>query len=391
MAGYTIVFRLATTRRPMGGNAPGTARTLINEQRALPVLSKQEPSPRGAAGVRRGIDLSTVYTVAGVEGMDEAADLLDSLQADESVELAYVAPPRGLLVHGGAKGSPGPLLVNDWHAQINLPLAAALPQWNGRNPVSIALVDSGYDVAHPQLTDGGYTNHFQRNPPNPDPMGHGTHVSGVICAGPCPSNQFKGLAPSGTDWQMHLGIGVAQDVSAYYRALRAASAARVINLSLGGDGHDPLEADILREAMNGGSVIVAAAGNSGDLGSPETFPAALDGVIAVGAVDRAGNKAQFSNEGTYIFVCAPGVDIVSTVPTYRVPHIKGVGSPPLAAMSGTSMAAPIVTAVIARMLAFTPSLSSTQVTDLIQGNHGKERKLDVGRGVLDAHATISSL
>jgi subtilisin family serine protease len=136
---------------------------------------------------------------------------------------------------------------------------------------------------------------------------------------------------------------------------------------------------------------VCAAGNSGDLGNPANYPAAINGVMVVGAVDAEGKRAAFSNEGDYVYIAAPGVDIASTVPTYPVPNVVAYGSLPLSLMSGMSMAAAIVTALIARMLAFNPSLDRAQVRSLLRGNLRGEWNSEAGLGVIDAFATLSQL
>lgn len=188
------------------------------------------------------------------------------------------------------------------------------------------------------------------------------------------------------------GMAQPEDVAAYYRAMRAAVGARVINLSVGGESPDPIETDIVRTALEDEScVVVAAMGNSREMGSPPIYPAALNEVIAVGAVDSQGQCACFSNSGPHIMLAAPGVDIMSTVPTYRIPGLQSIGNPPLGTLSGTSMATPIVSAVIGRMLSFRPSLTRMQVIDLIRSQLGGSWNLDVGHGVLDAHALLSAL
>lgn len=90
-------------------------------------------------------------------------------------------------------------------------------------------------------------------------------------------------------------------------------------------------------------------------------------------------------------LAAPGVEILSTVPTYPIPGLTTHGTPPLAAFSGTSMAAPIVTGVIARMIARQPGLSRIQVIDLIKAKLNPSRNDDLGHGIVDAHALLAAL
>ena len=121
----------------------------------------------------------------------------------------------------------------------------------------------------------------------------------------------------------------------YYRALRHAtdSGANVINLSIGG-GHDPTEETLVRRALRSG-VVVAAMGDEKKEGNATSYPAALDGVIAVGASDEADRVADFSCTGRHIALLAPGVNVLSTVPHYRTTEADGTD---YEAWPGTSMA-----------------------------------------------------
>jgi subtilisin family serine protease len=160
---------------------------------------------------------------------------------------------------------------------------------------------------------------------------------------------------------------------------------------VGGEGDDPTETELIQDALNDGKIIISAMGNSRDLGNPTIYPAALEGVIAVGAVDSAGHVAGFSCYGDHIMLVAPGVGILSTVPTYPIADLKASGAPPLAELSGTSMATPIVTGVVARMLAYKPSLTRTQVVDLLRTKLSHSWDPDLGHGILNAHALLMAL
>jgi subtilisin family serine protease len=122
----------------------------------------------------------------------------------------------------------------------------------------------------------------------------------------------------------------------------------VIVMSLGaytGDDRPPPLTDTLAANVGPGTVVVASAGNNS---SPRPqFPAALPGVVAVGALDSTG-RAWFSNFGPWVDACAPGVDVLST---YLFHEEKGGPRRTFngyARWSGTSFAAPKVAAVIAR-------------------------------------------
>jgi len=133
----------------------------------------------------------------------------------------------------------------------------------------------------------------------------------------------------------------------------------VINLSLGGAGYSQAMADAIRHASSRGSVVVMAAGNWG--GASPDYPAAhaIDHGIAVGAVQRDGRLAWFSNRAGWQplnYVTAPGVGIKSTLPGNRSGYF-----------SGTSMAAPHVAGVAGLLKSHNSSLSSGAIEDLITG------------------------
>lgn len=392
--GFTVVFRLArakplraTAAAALQRRTQGLAKQLIAGGRAQAVLGSED---------RRDVMqedpiLSGVYVLsAGTHG--STSELLEGLEADDAVELAYVAPPRDILVTRRAFVSGTGGGNNAWHTLIKLAQAQKLPQWAGKGRVPIAAVDSGVDIGHQQLTQVDLEEYLGRPPRRPDMRGHGTHISGLIGAQPHAGNSFKGIAADCVDLTMCRGMARPSDTAAYYRAMRAATGARIINLSVGGEEQDPIETDIVRDALEDERrVVVAAMGNSREMGSPTIYPAALDGVIAVGAVDANGQCAPFSNSGDHIMLAAPGVDIMSTVPTYPVPVLRAVGTPPLGALSGTSMATPIVSALIGRMVSFRPSLTRMQVIDLIRTCLGRLWNPDTGHGILDAHALLSAL
>jgi subtilisin family serine protease len=123
---------------------------------------------------------------------------------------------------------------------------------------------------------------------------------------------------------------------------------QIINLSLG-SADDQVLAEVVKRTLATGAILVAAAGNGGPQAAP-SYPAAYPGVISVTAVDARRSTYTRANRGTYIAIAAPGVDV--WIPTSNE---AGKGK----YMSGTSFAAPFVTAAIARA-AHQGALSTTQ-------------------------------
>jgi subtilisin family serine protease/uncharacterized protein YhfF len=272
-------------------------------------------------------------------------------------------------------------------ADIDAPEAWSVT--TGSDSVTVAVIDTGIDYTHPDLssqmwinpgencpgcrTDGidndgnGYIDDWRgwdfANGDN-DPMddnGHGTHVAGTIGAA-----GNNGIGVVGVNWRVRLmpvkfigadGTGTAADaVSAVLYA--ADKGATVLNNSWGGDDYSQALADAITVADTQGALFVAAAGNSGtDNDSMPTYPAsyALPNVVTVAATDNSDQLAYFSNVGRKsVDLAAPGLNIYSTWPggTYQY-------------MSGTSMAAPHVSGAAALAKAAFPSASGLGLKALL--------------------------
>jgi subtilisin family serine protease len=156
----------------------------------------------------------------------------------------------------------------------------------------------------------------------------------------------------------------------------------VVNLSIGGPGApSPQEQLLFNRLLAGGTTVVAAMGNDAQRGNPIEYPAAIPGVIAVGATNVDDSIADFSSFGGHIALCAPGVAIWSTLPTYpgqsRFFPALGPGGTIVQgtpdqretdydAWQGTSMAAPHVTASVALLLARRGATDPVMVKQLLQ-------------------------
>ncbi|MGW7005470.1 type VII secretion-associated serine protease mycosin [Streptomyces sp. NPDC054933] len=214
--------------------------------------------------------------------------------------------------------------------------------------VSVAVIDTGVDARNPQLKDAvdkrdGFDLIDNKGDGTNDTVGHGTKVAGIIAARPAAGTGFVGLAPQATIIPVRQnddqGKGNAVTLAAAIRKSVAAGA-KVINISqdtTGVLGPDSQLAQAVQYALDQDVVVVAAAGNNGSGGQQHTtYPAALKGVLAVGASDRNNERADFSQSGPFVGVAAPGVDMVSTVP---------IGGQ--CVDNGTSFSAPYVAAVAA--------------------------------------------
>jgi subtilisin family serine protease len=212
----------------------------------------------------------------------------------------------------------------------------------GQN-VRVAILDTGIDESHPDLADAiDDARDFTGSRFGPaDRAGHGTHVAGIVAArknnrgviGVAPQSRLLVAKVLGDD-----GIGPSSAVAAGIDWACDHGAA-VISMSLGSPRPDPNLLAAIKRATGKGLFVIAAAGNSGRPLSVD-YPARWRETIAVAAIDRNGRLTRFSSRGPEVDIAAPGQDVLSTY---------AGGS--YAKLSGTSMAAPFVTGVVALLVA----------------------------------------
>ena len=221
---------------------------------------------------------------------------------------------------------------------------------------------------------------------------HGTHIAGIINALGNNSLGVIGIAPNvkvqhvrvlgrggGSDSDIVAGITWASGGRVGSLPLNT-TPARVINLSLGGEGVCPRQYQTaINYAISRGTVVVVAAGNDA-IDALTTTPANCDGVITVAASNRYGQKASFSNYGEVVDIAAPGMSIKSTMNAGDT----RVGSPIYALKSGTSMAAPYVAGVVALMLSDDPSLTPADVEDRIKSPSNQTFLVDSDWPIINA-------
>ena len=273
----------------------------------------------------------------------------------------------------------------------------------------VAVIDTGIDLGSPDFAGkiwtnpgndagSGYPNdlhgwNFVSSSSNvQDNNGHGTHVSAII--GAQGSNGFGvvGVAPGITIMPLKFldqnGNGsVDAAVSAIYFAVN--HGARVINASWGGVGYDAAMNDAIAYANSRNVVFVTAAGNDGtNNDSTPSYPASFrqPNEISVASIDRNGALAGFSNfGGSSVDLAAPGVDIVSDVPTSIVP--SGYES-----LSGTSMSAAYVSGVAALVAGLNPNFTATQIVQRIDSSVKPLFSLTgrtISGGIVDAYNAVT--
>ena len=252
-----------------------------------------------------------------------------------------------------------PLFSQQW----GLPDIGAPTAWDSveGSGVAVAEIDSGIDSTHPDLAGNVvlYKNYIDPLLPPTDGYGHGTHVAGIIAAMRNNAIDGAGTAPRAKVYAFKVldENGDGDDVTVAVAIRDAAdSPCKIISMSLGGPTESPAMADAVSYARSRGALVIAATGNSGS--SAPSYPAAIPGVIGVGAVDRYNERWPYSSYGSLnCDIVAPGVDVLST-------WWPGGGTQTL---TGTSMAAPFVSGSAALVWARNPSLDATAVANLLQG------------------------
>lgn len=347
---------------------------------------------------------------------------------------------------GGTPGNGPGRRANDRFVaqQWSLPMVRAFEAWNlsgGSEDVVVAILDTGilpghpdlagrllpgYDfVSNPESADDGDT----RRDADPTDTGtidssrlHGTHVAGII--GAATGNRI-GIA--GIDQRCRLlpvrvlgvrnGDGLDSDIS---DAIRWSAGipignlpppvrpADVLNLSFGGPVVSFTLQRAVQQAIARGSLVVVAAGNGGD--DARTYsPGGLDDVISVGAVGRDGKRAPYSNFGPRVDLLAPGgsadlmgdedagFTVEGILSTYRDDGLREDPKDDYSygVLSGTSQAAPHVSAAAAMARALAPNLRQPGLATLLAATANRRYRCDsdpqqgCGAGLLDIASLLS--
>ena len=298
--------------------------------------------------------------------------------------------------------------ANEW----NLNSVDAPESWSagytGDN-VIVAVVDTGIDLDHVDLDQNIWTNtleiagdridndgngyiddvhgwNFAANNNNPnDANGHGTHVAGTIAAefnttgatgvaydATVMPVKVLGNNGAGSDFSVASGIRYAVD-----------NGADIINLSLGSNSNSRRIRSALEYASSNDVFVVVASGNESSVvpSYPAIHSRDLNNVVSVGAHDRNGNLAGFSNgvgNSRASQIDAPGVRIFSTLPGNRY-----------GTLSGTSMAAPHVAGVAALTLSANPGLSAAELKSILTQEVEAAARGSDARGAVDASLVVA--
>ncbi len=295
----------------------------------------------------------------------------------------------------------------------------------------VAIIDSGVDSRHPDLNgvlqtnrgeiaangrdddQNGFVddilgwNFVQDNNNVEDRNGHGTLVAGIVGAASNNAAGITGVNP----WARILpikvmnfiGRGNSTDIAAAI-TYAVNEGARVINVSLGGAEFSRAEQAAVRYADSKGVLVVVAAGNQ-SIDASNYWPAGLDNVITVAAVESDDGRARYSNWGSPVDIAAPGSDILSlrarhTDLMYFVEDDYPLGrnivgnDGQLYYASGTSFAAPFVSGVASLLFSLHPELTAPQARRMLlhSARDIETPGIDAltGFGLLDARAALSA-
>jgi serine protease len=340
----------------------------------------------GIALTPTDLEKDTRIEIASI-GLDRIAKLLPELLKDGRIErVEPLAKVQGFFMPDD------PQLKEQWHmTRIGAPRAWDFATGRG---VTVAVVDTGIACEnHGPFTKGtdlketdcvGGWNFVANNNHANDDQGHGSHVAGTIAQSTNNNYGVTGVAFHAKLMPVKVlnesGWGTTADVADGIR-WAADNGAHVINLSLGGPRNSKILEDAVKHALSKGSVVVAAAGNSG---GSVGYPGATEGVIGVSASDPDDKLAKFSSRGSGVDIAAPGVNVVQQTICEKGRNECYV----FPAYNGTSMASPHVAGAAALIMSLgitEPSAveaalkSSARVVD--DSENGKKL---FGAGILQA-------
>jgi filamentous hemagglutinin family protein len=318
-------------------NVPAADISRIAQQLGVTVISQTTLTSLGRIAIRFRIT--------------NGRSVRDIIRAWEANRITAIAQPnyRHVLAqpNDASRGDPSQYVLDKFRMGETHRLAS------GSN-VTIAVVDSLVDTTHSELA-GTISERYDAVGVSEDAHSHGTAMAGAIVS----RDRLLGVAPSAKIVAVRsFAQSAATAEGTTFNILKGIEWAvnhgvRVINMSFAGP-FDPSLERVLKAARDKGVVLVAAAGNAGPK-SPPLFPGADINVIAVTATDSSDRLFRGANQGGYVSVAAPGVEILAPAPqsAYQM-------------STGTSIATAHVSGVIALMLERDPSLTPADVKRILE-------------------------
>lgn len=379
---FTVQFKDGVTERQAEQIIGERGSRILSEQRTPGYYTVLVPGGRGLfEAIREFSDLDEVHFA---EPSEIGFNTLAQFPSDPLFPLQWGLNNTGQGILG-VTGIPD--------SDIDMPEG-----WNvlrGDPAVIVAVIDTGVDLDHLDLQAnilprGGEDWDFA-DPADPVPedegpdAGHGTHVAGIVAAA-ANGVGVVGVAPSCRIMPLRVDLRIGMlpsraDAINYVAQQATANPDRryVINGSWVMNGDNAGVRTAIQNAVNRNVVVVFAAGNTGQ----SLFPGVYPEVIAVAALDKFDRMASFTNFGPTIDVCAPGKDIMSTLPNDTFGFL-----------SGTSMAAPHAAGLAALIWSGDLTLTNAQVRqrledtcDSLDANHPGFVGM-LGRGRINAGRAV---
>ncbi len=358
------------------------------------LIVKVAPGFKEGTFAHLGLTIKGKLTLRGFDyyKLYKDSEVLPALEGLKVTKGIIFAEPDQLLTAdaGITLNNMDPLAVSEEYSIFTTKLKDAWTTYGyGPNVPTVVDIDTGINWVHEDFQKNGativkhayswYDNTTGVENYGPDPVdyigttvtdtddqAHGSHTAGTIAA---QGNNGKGVA--GVCWNADLvsykgllkGSG---DTWAIYGSLyhllnwkTSTSYAKTIpvNMSLGGSFASNFAIEVVEACTENNIVIIASMGNSGQ--NQVQYPAAYQGVIAVGACNGQDKKVHFSTSGAHISVTAPGYDIISCA---------NLATNAYESMSGTSMSAPFVTGLVSYMLTWNPTLTPAQIRTYLESN-----------------------
>ncbi|WP_342118652.1 S8 family serine peptidase [Pseudoduganella sp. OTU4001] len=348
-----LIFAAAT---PLAFAAPNQAdpqfiagRLIVETQAGLTADEFAKEMKVHGAGKARKLGQSNIHVIDVPHGSEKA--IANKLKHNPHFKFAELDQVVEI-----AATSNDPYFGSEWHlSKIGAGTAWDKSQGAG---VIIAIIDSGVDSSHPDLVGNivpGY-NTIDNNTNSADVCGHGTQVAGTAAAAMNNAIGVAGVAGKAKIMPVRTGSLTASGCQGSYSAIAAGitwaadHGARIANASY---AYLPSSAAVISASnymkSKGGLVFVGAGNYNRDEGFTPT-----DSMIAVSATDTVDGKASFSSYGSFVQLSAPGTNIYTTT--------RGGG---YGMNAGTSFSSPVAAAVGALVMAANPSLTNTQVQNIL--------------------------
>jgi serine protease AprX len=343
-----------------GAKMAATLTTLLDRAvpgQPFPVIIQFRATARLRQALVANLAVSYVYNLLPAVALQASAERIGALALDPDIERIWLDLP-----------------VHTW-LDTSVPLLGVPKAWTAGllgKGITIAVVDTGADLNHPDLAGRVTASQDFTGQGFSDGHGHGTHVCGIAAGnGAASGGKYTGVAPAATLIVAKVlkadGGGLTSDVMAGVE-WAVNQRAQVINLSLGSsgstDGTDALSATC-DAAWNRGVVVCVAAGNDGPGSGTVGSPGCARKVITVGATDDIDAIASFSSRGPTLDgrqkpdLCFPGVGIAA--PRAAGTAMGSVVDDYYTRASGTSMATPHASGAAALLLQANPGFTPDQV------------------------------